>query len=142
MLYFDTSYVVRLYIADAGWEKVRAKAATDEIACCLHGQAEVMGAFHRKLREGSLTRAAFSELIKQFEKDSQSKAFEWLPISPSVIARLARHYAVLPPGIHLRSADAIHLACAAQGGFMVVYSNVRRLLDAAASFGLKGVNII
>jgi predicted nucleic acid-binding protein len=142
MIYFDTSYLARLYVADAGWEKVRALARTDRIACALHGKAETMAAFHRKFREGALSRAAFAGLLKQFESDCAANAAEWLPVTSHVLARVSKAYAALPVGVPLRAADALHLACAAEAGFKELHSNDARLLGGAPFFGLKGVNII
>jgi hypothetical protein len=47
VIYFDTSYIVRLYMEDPGSQKVRETAATDHVACCLLGHAETVAAFHR-----------------------------------------------------------------------------------------------
>lgn len=142
MLYFDTSYLVRLYTKDAGWEKVRTLAATAQIACCLHGRAEVVSAFHRKFREGTINQKDLRTLLAELDKDCSAGAYRWLPLSPTVLARLTNTYAHLPATVVLRAADAIHLACAADAGFHTVHSNDSRLLNAAAHLGLKGSNVI
>jgi predicted nucleic acid-binding protein len=142
MLYFDTSYLVRLHTRDAGWEKVRALAATDSLACCLHGKAEAVAAFHRKFREGVINEKDLRLLLEEFEQDCIAGAFDWLPLSPVVIERVVKIVSRLPAAIHLRAADALHLACAAENGFKEIFSNDARLLTGASYFDLSGTNIL
>jgi predicted nucleic acid-binding protein len=142
MIYFDTSYLAQLYLEDAGWEQVRALAGQQPIACCVHGQAEVVAAFHRRLRDGLFNTRDLEAAVEQFEMDCAAGAFNWLPLSAAVLAQVTKVYLMLPKTIALRSADAIHLACAAEKGLQEIYSNDQRLLAAAPHFGLKGINII
>lgn len=142
MIYFDTSYVARLYLEDAGWQTVRNLAATDHVACCLHGQAETISAFHRKFREGTFRPKDLLDILDQFQADCDTGAFAWLPLSSAVMTRLMAAYAALPRSAPLRAADAIHLACAAENGFKEIYSNDQQLLVAAPHFGLHGRNVI
>jgi predicted nucleic acid-binding protein len=142
MIYIDTSYVVRLYLEDPGWEKVRALAMTAELACCMHGRAETVAAFHRKFREGAISRVDLATLLRQFNKECELGAFRWLPLSEAVNSRLTQAYASLPAKVVLRAADALHLACAAENGFKQIYSNDTRLIASAPHFGLAGVDVI
>ena len=142
MIYFDASYLVRLYYKDPGFEAVRQLATTASVACAHHGRAEVVAALHRKRREGRLTDNLYTVALKEFIDENQSGAFTWLSLSPAVFMRIERVYAKLPASVFLRAADALHLACAAENNFKEVYSNDQRLLAAASHFGLRVVNVI
>jgi predicted nucleic acid-binding protein len=142
LIYFDTSYLVRLYYADAGAEAVRALAATDHVACAAHGQAEMIAAFHRKLREGAIRPATYAALLGQVRAHHEAGAFQWLAPSEETFSRIARVFTTLPASVYLRAADAIHLATAVEWGFRVVYSNDVHLLAAAEHFGIEGRNVI
>lgn len=142
MIYFDTSYLVRLYYHDAGAQEVRALAATDHVSCAAHGQAEMMAAFHRKLREGAIRLTAYAALMGQVQAHIDAGAFQWLSQNGDVLLRIRRVYRKLPASVFLRGADAIHLATAAEAGFRIIYSNDAHLLSAANYFGMEGKNVI
>lgn len=142
MIYFDTSYLFRLYFEDPGFAVVRELALADHVASAAHGQAEMLAAFHRKLREGAVTPKSYQALLDQFEADREAGAFHWLPAGPEMLERIGGVYAGLPRSVYLRGADALHLATAAVNGFKAVYSNDAHLLVAAPHFKLKGLNPI
>jgi predicted nucleic acid-binding protein len=142
VIYFDTSYLVRLYYEDAGADAVRALAATDHVACAAHGQAEMLAAFHRKLREGAIRPTAYAALVEQVRAHIEAGAFRWLGQDREIFVRIRQVYRRLPVSVFLRAADAIHLATAAESQFGIVYSNDAHLLAAAKHFGIEGRNVI
>jgi predicted nucleic acid-binding protein len=142
VIYFDTSYLVRLYYQDPGAEAVRILAASDHVTSAAHGQAEMMAAFHRKLREGAIRPAAYAALVGQVRAHIDAGAFRWLAQDQEIFSRIRQVYQRLPATVFLRAADAIHLATAAEAGFRIVYSNDAHLLAAAKHFGVEGKNVI
>jgi predicted nucleic acid-binding protein len=142
-LYFDASYLVRLYLDDAGAERVRKLARGSEIVCSLHGRTETIAAFHRAYREGRFSRKAFLILLDQFRWDEEDKgAFGWIWPDNEASVRAEKAYREASSQIFLRAADAMHLACAAENGLHEIYSNDRHLLAAASLFGLAPKNVI
>ena len=107
-----------------------------------HGEAELVAAFHRKLREGALPLRSYRAVFAQFECDRAADAFRWLPAGPTVLEMVREVYADLPRAVFLRGADALHLATASVNGLKSVYSHDRHFLAAAGHFGLKGVNVV
>jgi predicted nucleic acid-binding protein len=142
-LYFDTSYMVRLYLEDNGFEAVRKlAAAASTLVSAWHGQAETIAALHRAYREGRFTAERYLFALNQFKEEQHSSHFFWCELTDKVKARLEKAFQSAPSSTFLRSADALHLACAAEYGFKEVYSNDRHFLAAAPCFGLQGLNVI
>lgn len=143
MIYFDSTYLGRLYLQEPGSTEVRLLAAAHgEIASCELGQVEVASILHRKLREGAISSDDYTERAAQLADDIAQGAMVWLPVTPSSLAKVRQTFATLPSTVFVRAADALHLVCAHEAGFQEVHTNDRHMLAAAPHFGLKGVNII
>ncbi len=142
-LYFDTTYLCKLRWPEQGSAEVIACATgADEIVCALHGRAEFYSVGHRKLREALTSAQAVQLVIAQFHADCAAGDIRLLPLTDSIVDRVADAFASAPSTAYLRAADALHLATAAENGFAEIYSNDRHLLAAAPLFGLSGTNVI
>lgn len=142
MIYCDSSYLVRLYLDDHGFEVVRELCAKHPVTSAAHAQAELPAAVHRAWREGRLQEDAFTALMEQFETDCSEGAFHWQSLTARLFASMNAVYRGLPSDTFLRAADALHLLCASSKGFTEVYSHDRHFLAAAHRFGLKGLDVI
>jgi predicted nucleic acid-binding protein len=141
--YYDTNYLLKLQIAEAGSSDVRAHAvAQREIHTAQHARSEFASAAFRKVREGAATTADYLRLMAQLKEDIASTAVVILPLTEAVIDRIEAVFASAPASTYLRAADALHLASSAENGFAEIYSNDKPVLAAAALFGLVGVNVI
>jgi predicted nucleic acid-binding protein len=78
----------------------------------------------------------------QFDLDEEKKLWTWLPLDAELLADVTVRFRKLSPAVYLRSADAVHLACAVEHGFKKIHSNDGHLLEAAKAFGIKGVNVV
>ncbi len=144
MLYFDSTYLFRIYSVEPGHEAVKNLLAqtNQPVTIAWHGRAEIASVLLRKRREGADTPEHLSSLAKQFHDDCQQSLIRFLPLTEAVMIRLESVLASAPYDTNIRAADALHLACAAEHGFTEVYSNDRLFLAAAPLFGLTGVNVI
>jgi hypothetical protein len=104
-------------------------------------RVEVMGVFHRRLREGRWTRPDFLAAVRQFSTDDIGGFWTWLPLERAIVDTAANLYATLPDGVFLRSADCLHLVTALHHRFAEIHTHDKHQLVAALSLGLKAETI-
>lgn len=143
MIYWDTSYLVKLYLREAGTDEVLAAfSGQANLVCCEHGRLELMTAFKRNEREKIITARQVKMLWSRHEQDVRDKLICYLPTTSNLIQTACDQVAAMSPKVFLRAADALHLVCAKEAGLKEVYSHDRHLLAAAPHFGLKGRDVI
>lgn len=142
-LYYDSSYLFRLYSTEPGYREVQRQANRAEtVVSAWHARAELATIFLRKRREKAASDEILSESRAQFSDDLAVGVVALIPLDEGVMKRLESVMEQAPCSTYLRASDALHLACAAEHGFKEVYSNDRHFLSAAVLFGLKGLNIL
>ena len=143
ILYFDTSYLYRIYSSEPGHEAVKELLGrASEVVSAWHARAEFASVLLRKRRENPEFSGALDALDAQFRQDRRDGLVRFLPLNEAVMRRLESTLRKAPSGTFLRAADALHLACAAEHGFDEVFSNDRHFLAAAPLFGLRGTNVV
>jgi predicted nucleic acid-binding protein len=138
-LYFDTTYVGKCYLNEPGAAQVRklAQSVTGVYTSALV-LAEMSCAFHRNLREGTLTPATERAARQQFLEDIENETWILQPVTDKILRQVEVLSRRLPRQSFFRAGDAIHVVSAMDAGFQEIWTNDRHLLAAAPHFGIKG----
>lgn len=137
IVYFDSSALVKKYVAEEGTEGVlRLWKEAEGIAISQVGYAEIVAALGCKKREGELKPEAWKRLTKSIKSDWET--FIRVDVSPLLHARID----VLVARYPLRGFDAIHLASAlflreSLGPEFVFVCTDTRLVETAKAEGLR-----
>jgi predicted nucleic acid-binding protein len=112
--YFDTSAVVKLYVAEAGsvWVERLVSERSENgfahiVAFAKIGIVEMAAALTRRQRMGDLALAERNQLYASFLRDTENR-YVTLPVNDDLLLLAAE----LTQRHPLRGYDAVHLACA------------------------------
>ncbi len=142
VFYLDTSALVKHYVDEAGstWVKnlIALKSAVFIVSQLL--VVEMISAFNRRLREGSVTTDDYTRMVSAFDSDLQTR-FQIIRFEHSIVTQartlLEQHPLRAYDAVHLASAVVMHrtLVEADQPGLTFLCAD-DRLLDAAKAEGL------
>lgn len=137
MIFCDTSAAAKLYVPEKDSPVVRAKLESeDQVFISELARVELMGVFHRQLRERKWTPAQFQTAVRQFGNDDVSGFWTWLALDTATLEAAAKTYTTLPDSVFLRSADCLHLMTALHHGFTEIMTYDRHQILAASAVGL------
>ena len=143
MIFCDTSFAAKLYVPEKESATVRKLLETEDEVCLSElARPELMGVFHRRLREKKWTRADFLAAVRQFSHDDIGGFWTWLPLAGPIMEAAANTYTTLPDTVFLRAADCLHLVTALHHNFGQIYTYDIHQTRAAAALGIKAAIVV
>lgn len=141
--YLDTSALVKRYVDEAGSSWLRALTTPDQNALLFISRmtiVEVISAFARRLRDGSLTREEFAAARDAFQGDCLDE-YRVMPPTLEIVnmacALLERHPLRAYDAIHLSTALKAHQFLQSEGQLSLTFLSADdRLNQCAATEGL------
>ncbi len=142
MILCDTSTIAKFYVFERESAAVRNRLDAQEAVCVSElVRVEIMGVFHRRLRDGKWSRDEFLHAAGQFGADDIGGYWTWMPLDTSIVEAAAKTFTTLPTSVFLRASDCIHLVTAIHHNFTTIFTHDRHQTAAAETLGLKPVAI-
>jgi predicted nucleic acid-binding protein len=142
MLFCDTSTLAKFYVPEIDTSAVRAQLTNeDQVFFSELARAELMGVFHRRLRERKWTTQEFTAAIRQFSQDDIGGYWAWLPLDGLILEQAVKTLTTLPDTVFLRTADCIHLVTALHHGFKIIHTHDSHQINAVSALGLTAIRI-
>jgi predicted nucleic acid-binding protein len=86
MIYFETSYIIKCYLNEAGSAPVRRLAESSEgMGCSLHGRVEFWTAVKRNVREQLITAEEAATTFRLFQEDEANGVWHWFPVETNSV---------------------------------------------------------
>ena len=102
MIFCDTSAIAKLYVRERESVAMRARLESEDQVCVSElARVELMGVFHRMLREKQWDRPTFLTAIRQFSNDDLGGFWTWLPLDDKITEAAAKTYATLLDDVFL-----------------------------------------
>ncbi len=142
MILCDTSTIAKFYVFELESAAVRNRLDAEDAVCVSElVRVELLGVFHRRLRDGKWSRDEFLNVAGQFAADDISGYWTWVPLNTTILEAAAKTFTTLPTSVFLRSSDCIHLVTAIHHKFAEIFTHDKQQKAAAATLGLEPVAI-
>lgn len=142
MILCDTSTIAKFYVFELESAAVRNRLDAEDAVCVSElVRVELMGVFHRRLRDGKWSRDEFLNTVGQFADDDIRGYWTWMPLNTTIVEAAAKTFTTLPTSVFLRGSDCVHLVTAMHHNFAAIFTHDRHQIVAAATVGLEPVAI-
>lgn len=142
MVYWDTSALLKLYVAEHDSAQFAALLASssEDVGSSELATIEMLCALEQKERSGGVKPGSAGVLFGRFQNDLAAGRLVGVPFGPDVVAqveRVLRRTRRKRPPVLVRSLDAIHIGSALAAGARKMVATDKRLRDVAGLMGMR-----